>query len=499
MVVRDQGAPKELQLGFYSYKYDIEEASKVPEGFDPEGDEDSLPLVLPMVESARDWLVKHAENLLSQQNRLEFVKKAHFDMNARSIVPYWALRGFYIPEELADDLLGPVKRSFIKTLPAFANLQTLELTHFELDQTAVRTLCMLSTLQVLSLVYSRFEQATAAYLREEEHDLTMNVPSLRLRPRIGEWIMVSLWHTLCFCPSVRNLTIRHSSSKDLQRTMTFPPPEIWSKFKCSLFTIERLFLDGLGSRRIDEIFNWIHTARSAPDGQPSRPLTLTHFKFAPSATWSDADVLSVLQALQSPLMKVLSLEALPFELGRTNTVRQIAQCFPNLQALTLAIRANRRQWMMKVVTWKDPVWSFAQTLTGFSCLEHFEWNNDIPPHTSTPSPFVEMEEHEVEGTFKEDGSSFYCWDALYFDDYHLNAAPFAAYCPTLKTWVANKGAVLTSDQILCEIRRRPQSKSLNHGEEVKIVCVPKRDRPDLGRYDPGTYNSEYSTWPNVDP
>ncbi|KAH6910257.1 hypothetical protein BKA70DRAFT_1560871 [Coprinopsis sp. MPI-PUGE-AT-0042] len=458
---------RDLELGFDSYKYDLKAASKVPDGFDPEGDEDSTPLILPILKNARDWLIQHAEKLLARQHQLEFVKKAHFELNPRSVVPYWALQGLCISNELEGDLVDPVKRSLLKILPAFVNLQILELTNFELDQNAVRN---------------------------PMHVEDPSSPIFVLQ--IGEWIMQSLWHTLCFCPSVRNLTIHDSSSKDLQRPVTFPPAEIWSKFKCSLRTIERVFIDGLGSRRQIEFFNWINTTRSTSN--TSSPLALTHFKWVPSAKWRDIDVLTVLQALRSPSLRVLSLEGLPFELGQKSTVSFIAQCFPNLEALTLAIRANRRQWMTKVVNWRGPVWSFARTLTGFSCLEHFEWNHNIPPHTSTPSPFVKMEQHEVEGTFEKDGNLFYCWDDRYFDDYHLNAAPFAAYCPTLKTWVANKGAMFTSDQIVCEIRRRPQNESQNQGEEVKIVCVTKGDRPDLGKYDPSTYHTAYSTWPNVD-
>jgi hypothetical protein len=192
----------------------------------------------------------------------------------------------------------------------------------------------------------------------------------------------SQWCTLLLCPRIRTLSVVQFGVA----TATFPAldPLFWQK--CRLAVLERLSLDKIDYRDLDEFTQcqWF-LARGGDSGntttttiitdsgsKTTSPLLLTHFKLHIQWGISDADVLSLLHALHHAPLEVLVLEGLAE--AEFVIFKCIASQYPDLLALTLVRRQNPNQHLNKLVVWPHASWEYASCLRGFKKLRHFCWN-----------------------------------------------------------------------------------------------------------------------------
>jgi hypothetical protein len=211
--------------------------------------------------------------------------------------------------------------------------------------------------------------------------------------------------------------------------------------KCQLSVLERLSLDNIDYRDLEEFTQWF-LARGGDtiSSKTTSPLLLTHFKLHMQWGIPDSDILSLLLALQHAPLEVLVLEGLAE--AEFVIFKRIASQHPDLTALTLVRRQNPSQHQNKLVVWPHASWEYASCLRGFKGLRHFCWNFLTEYWDATPRLLLAFEEGFPSGSektttvttvFSEQNND--ASDELpYFLDSHWMALPFAAYCPTLHTF-----------------------------------------------------------------
>ncbi|KAJ3486438.1 hypothetical protein NLI96_g4248 [Meripilus lineatus] len=182
--------------------------------------------------------------------------------------------------------------------------------------------------------------------------------------------------------------------------------------------LERLILERFDPQDFNSLVEWI---------QETENLQLTHvwvkgggFGLFPF------QITHILIALSPAPLQVLILDGL--HEAEPDIFDEIAQVFPNLQALTLFYRTRIRQRESRPAVWPYPSWEYAPHFRGFHRLESFGWNFYVE--------MLEMPFHQTlrcfEDGFPEDWSEAEDDDDDFLADWGSIARVFAVYCPTLK-------------------------------------------------------------------
>jgi hypothetical protein len=432
-----------------------------------------------------NWLIQRAQSLAGQPEKCQLIRKMTFDLKCYGVLPGWAwnrLMFNYSPHRV--QFSQPVTESLFRVLPLATRLQSLILKQVALDIAAAGSLCNLNGLQVLTLDNCLIQNSVVDRVCSPDHSLSLLVPNLHLRfdQALAEGEAYSnQWPILCFCPSVVNLSL------DVEQHSPLPPSrDVIPHWATSFGQLERLCMT-LHEGWSDQLRLWVDRWREA---NPNEEPALTHLKWqvhvvSPSDSWQ---VFEPLSKMLSPNLKVLSLDGLPRNMASRSTIELIRECAPNLRGLTISARENDNQEGIRPMLWAEPFWRFADLVGSFPSLEHFEWNYHIQTRQATPAPLLAMERRELEGSSENDEYPFNFTGPLYFDDYHLAAAPFAALSSTLRTWVANRGNERASDEGVCLIRRKSEGLAISH--------VPASQVLDIGQWDIETL-VDYPAWPNL--
>ncbi|KAH6910245.1 hypothetical protein BKA70DRAFT_1272565 [Coprinopsis sp. MPI-PUGE-AT-0042] len=470
-------------MAFSDYPLDRRGPRDAPEITNGINHTSRLGLMQTYIDELRDWLVKRAQDLVAQPDKCKFIRKMTFDLECAYVLPHWIWNQPNITHSLVDSRARrPAMHSLFRILPITHQLQSLTLKHLTLDADATVSLCSMEHLQALTLDTCLFVDYVAERVRSPGHGLSLPVPNLYLRFEsvLSRGTGQEQWNALCFCPSVVNLSIVGDENE-----LFFPSQRVSNHWATSFGQLEYLYVNGLDCSDSNRLFRWVDRWREA---NPNQQSALTHLKWEMLRVWTSDQVIQPLCKLLSPMIKVLCVDGLPRDMANRSTIELIRRHAPNLQALTLSARETK------------PSWRFADLVGTFPCLEHFEWNYRIPTQQATPVPLLAIEKHELEGSLEGDGSLDTCAEALDFDDYHLAAAPFAAFSSSLRTWVANRGAEWAIDEAVCLIHRTPvapgQIGGVSGSQRVEISHIHTSQIPDIARWDV-EYHTDYPAWPNL--
>jgi hypothetical protein len=164
----------------------------------------------------------------------------------------------------------------------------------------------------------------------------------------------------------------------------------------------------------------------------------------------------------APNLEVLVLEGL--ESGSLDLITLIATTCSNLLGLTLIRRHNIRQRKTKLASWPHTLAEYASRFSSFVRLRYFAWNFLVLVCLDpTPAVMIQFENGfpnlETKEGWKQ-GKAIS--DVEYFDDSHLVAAPFAAHCLTLETYVI----VGRFHELVCKIDRSKGTVEISSTESV---------------------------------
>lgn len=323
-------------------------------------------------------------------------------------------------------------RTFTQVLGITSNLSTVILLGVELSSGLIRNISNLHLLHTLVL------RLCFIPIRVQSMILRGVLPPFRSVYNLelvctGHW---SLWCALPLCPHLRTLS---AMGRDLQG-IGLPPAALWSR--CDFSALERFHLAPSSGRHMPILTSWLYATAKG------RHLRLTHFKIYTTWCASDDLVFQVLDALRSAPLRVLVFEGIAE--ARLALFDHIAGLFPDLVALTVIRHPNNvRQRSARMVPWPYTSGEYARSFTAFTRLEHFAWNFRLDYLDSSPSLLLRFEEESLPGPPADHGAREKESDIL-FDDNHLLALPFAAHCPSLRTFAVFHRA---SPLMACRITR----------------------------------------------
>jgi hypothetical protein len=461
----------------------------------------TLPQILPVLQHAQTWFVGQLTAFSDHPAKCRQIQHLALNIDPSDILPDAILEQADSQPEfkrsLRQQLLYGPQQALWVLLPLATDVTTLVLDFFEFDKDALASICSLVRLETLTLQSCDFDDESSRTLVSTNHGYSLNVVNLHLTFRRDYQAGYSLWHALCICPHIRNLSLLSHTPNDpwpCVNFLQFPPRSVRDAFRCNVMSLECLSVGGLAEAGFQRFGVWIQKSRRGlpPGVSPA----LTNLKFGFYNAWTARSLISILACLRSTRLVALSLEGIDYSLTGRNVFKAVAELYPNLRGLTLIARQNARQMVTKPVTWRFPCWRYARFLALLPNIEHFEWNNLIPEDEPTLAPLQDMELHEMKPNLYPDGSPWWCWEASSFDDFYLNAAPFAACCPSLKTWVVNSGGYSFNHPV-CEIRDGDHS----NGTSGRIGCVRRRGTMhEIAKWDPRdiyAIETNWQAWPDI--
>ena len=398
---------------------------------------------------SRKDLLKNAEFL---------VKTPHISRRIQNLTladEWWVHRRAHPNENnpfiLGMDFYKSAHQIFSSVIRCASKLTTLVLRNLELGPEFARQFSEMPCLHTLELHLCRVPRVVRKRLVMAFFPRSWQIANLHIYMNSAFQETHSQWYTLLLCPHIRTLSVAQSGAG------AFPALDTLFWQKCRLPLLERLSLDNIDCRDLEELTQWFHARGGDSDdiiatttvvndnSKTTRPLILTHFKLHMQWGIPDSDILSLLLALRRAPLKVLVLEGLAE--AEFVIFRCIASQYPDLIALTLVRRQNSSQHQNKLVIWPHASWEYASCLRGFRGLRHFCWNFLTEYWDATPRLLLAFEEGFSSGSGKttmattmfseQNSNSNNCDsndDIPYFLDSHLMALPFAAYCPTLCTF-----------------------------------------------------------------
>ena len=393
-------------------------------------------------EYSRKDLLKNAEFL---------TKTPHVSRRIQNLIladEWWVHRRAHANENnpyiLGMDFYKSAHQIFVSVLRCASKLTTLVLRNLELGFEFTRRISEIPTLHTLDLHLCRIPRMVRKRLILGSFPLSLQIANLHIYMDSAFQETHSQWYTLLLCPRIRTLSVVQFGAG------TFPALDTWFWHKCQLAMLERLSLDNIDYRDLEELTKWF-LARGGDSGidtpkngsQTTCPVLLTHFKLHMQWGIPDSDILALLLGLRHAPLKVLVLEGLAE--AEFVIFERIASQYPDLTALTLVRRQNPSQHQNKLVVWPHASWEYASCLRGFKGLQHFCWNFLTEYWDATPRLLLAFEQGFSSGSektrtmvttlFNEQNSKCDPSDDLpYFLDSHWMALPFAAYCSTLHTF-----------------------------------------------------------------
>ncbi|KAF8810344.1 hypothetical protein BYT27DRAFT_7336805 [Phlegmacium glaucopus] len=402
-------------------------------------------------------------SLSAEYSRKDLLKNAEFLMKTPRVSrriqnlvladEWWVHRRAHPNENnpfiLGMDFYKSAHQIFASVLRCTSKLTTLVLRNLELGPEFTRRISDTPTLHTLDLHLCRIPRMVRKRLVLESLPLLLQITNLHIFMDSGFQETHSQWYALLLCPRIRTLSVVQFGAG------TFPALDTSFWNKCQLAVIERLSLDNIDYRDLEELTKWFFvrgggnigtdttstTTATINGSKTTSPLLLTHFKLHMQWGIPDSDILSLLLALRRAPLEVLVLEGLAE--AEFVVIECIASQYPDLSALTLVRRQNPNQHQNKLVVWPHASWEYASCLRGFKGLRHFCWNFLTVYWDATPRLLLTFEEGFSSGSekttmvttmFSEEKNCDPSDDLPYFLDSHWMALPFAAYCPTLHTF-----------------------------------------------------------------
>ena len=381
----------------------------------------------------------------------EFLKNTpHISRRVQTLVladEWWVHRRAHPNENnpfiLGMDFYKSAHQIFSSVIRCTSKLTTLVLRNLELGLEFVRRISEMPTLHTLDLHLCRIPHMVHRRLLLESFPLSWQIANLHIYMDSAFQETHSQWYSLLLCHRIRTLSVVQFGAG------TFPVLDALFWQKCRLAMLERLSLDNIDYRDLEELTQWFflrdsdsgNTTATNNVSKTTSPLLLTHFKLHMQWGIPDSDILTLLLALKRAPLEVLVLEGLAE--AEFVIFKCIASQYPGLIALTLVRRQNSSQHQNRLVVWPHASWEYASCLREFKALRHFCWNFLTEYWDATPRLLLAFEEGFSSGSDKkrtvtamsnESNSCDPSDDPPYFLDSHWMALPFAAYCPTLQTF-----------------------------------------------------------------
>ena len=367
------------------------------------------------------------------------------------------------PFALPMDFYRPISQALGSVLRHIPKLSTLVLCNLELNMELIRRIAEIPALHTLDLHLCRIPRMVIRKLTTDRAFTCSQISNLRVYMDSSFQETYSQWHTLLLCPYIRTLSVIQYGIDP------FPSPDNTFWEKCRLEHLERLSLDNVDAIDLTELAKWISNDKASS-------ALLTHFKLHMDWGIFDAEIIPVLRSLSSAPLEVLVLEGLAE--AEFILFKEISKFFPDLVALTMVRRQNSSQHQDKLASWPHASWEYAKPFSGFRKLQHFCWNYLTEYWDATPAMMVAFETGFRAGcstSTSELASPHACRiptqntyttsppdEIPYFLDSHWMALPFAAYCPTLKSFALMDRAV----DMVCRVTR-------DHNKGGAIALTPR--------------------------
>ncbi|KAF8993312.1 hypothetical protein BDQ17DRAFT_1368524 [Cyathus striatus] len=375
-------------------------------------------LFISAVETSKENLLKKVDFLLSRSDILDHVN--HFYLRDEATPE---LKDREIDHMLNDGFHKPIWNAFTQVIYRCQNLTQLRLIHIEVPADMLRAVVLLPQLVQLAFTSCVIPEQSLHSIHTGIIAASSSVLNLDL---IAEEQMESnIWDFIACCSNLRTLSIRRL--RDIVDTPSIAVVQ-HSKVFC---TLQKLVV-GPSVNDMDAIL----LARWIVLNSLQSPLQLTHLKISTMLWLDDAFLFPLINALQSAPLQVLVLDGI--KEGSFELFDRIAESCSQLLRLTTMRRENSSQRRCKLATWPHASWEYAPHFAAFQRLEHFSWNFRVGAvFDSTPAAMRYFEEGPIRD---------------YYLDAHYIAYPFAACCPTLKSFAIDSEAYFYDN--FCNIHRR---------------------------------------------
>lgn len=368
------------------------------------------------------------------------------------------------PLRFDPDFFSPVDASTIEVLNVASNTTSPFLSGVTLTISFIDALRGLASLEKLSVLACDLNEELRNLLSSPSASSICNVIQLSLMfDEQEEWQPTS-WYLLVLFPNIKYLTTLESMMP------IFAPPLVVQE-AAAHHVLERLILTHPYLGEPDGFLRWLRAPFSV-----NNPIRLTHFKLVvmTCSTHTVAPLLRVLRDAHS--LVVLSIDGI-YNVS-PSFIRLIAECAPDLVALTIVARASNRQRRARNCTWPYATWEYAPPFSAVRRLQHFCWNSTSDLSIS-PACIRTMEGDLDFGIEREeylgpDGNSY------------PEAALFASYCPTLESFEVSAAGIIPI--VACEIHRSASGLITTDGN---IGLLRRR------QWDPSSAFGGAEAWPHV--
>ena len=272
---------------------------------------------------------------------------------------------------------------------------------------------------------------------------------------------------------VLSLIVHHNRSI-VRAAIPFPPSV--NPFA----TLERFLASRLGPEDIDAINSWIATAKTTIGR-----LRFTHFKLVAIYGFSEAQVITLLNAVSGAPIRYFSLDGVGCV--EPDLFRRIAAALPDLEVLSLQHRTFFLHDMMAI--WPAPLYEYANALKSelFPNLKHFIWDLRCDEYEYPGLYYAALEngyrQEDIVGIEEPPGDLGDPYREMddVEEEWSRVCKLFALYCRTLQTVTFLSGGLLL---VQCAINRDSDgnvSVRLDYkGHTLKMeVCDPETTWPPL--------------------
>ncbi|EMD33964.1 hypothetical protein CERSUDRAFT_97889 [Gelatoporia subvermispora B] len=269
------------------------------------------------------------------------------------------------------------------------NLSTFRSTGGELTPRMLRALAPMNALRTVQLEDTSFHPSADGVSALPPISSVVNVSLI-----LNETADHRLLELLALFVRVRTAVVEPSPD-DRPTALPYLPPNFATR--CNPFrSLERLDLMNIPLSSVPQFHTWIATCASQIDG-----LQLTHVRLCCEPGLDQVDLMALVAALSSALLRVLGLGCIRY--AGLDLIDRLAEPFPMLEALTLIRLMNGQNFRLTPCPWPHTTWEYAPRFSRFQHLQYFAWNFrvdaeggcilwDLPhievncPVTDVPSP-----------------------------------------------------------------------------------------------------------------
>ncbi|EMD34012.1 hypothetical protein CERSUDRAFT_97938 [Gelatoporia subvermispora B] len=203
--------------------------------------------------------------------------------------------------------------------------------------------------------------------------------------------------------------------------------------RCNPFgTLERLYIRYMRDMDVPGLCTWVRTSGASAGG-----LRLTRFKPVCAPGLQGPELTDLIDALAPAPLRVLVSNGIAY--AELSLFDRLADAFPALKALTLALYRDPPLFEGEVCAWLHATWEYAPRFARFCVLKHFAWNLHTGP---VPAPFPWdlplMEAAYPESEVKRAEEWELGMEGHMFSEWNCIARMFLAHCGTLESLVLHE-------------------------------------------------------------